>query len=194
MKFEQVPMDKNKENILWNNFKDGYSDSFRSLFDHFYPSLCEYAFQITGDRMDAEDIVLDLFIFIWKNSDRINIGKSIRSYLFTAVRNRAVNHLRSVKPESLDECFDIPVFDPALSSIDVADISMIICAALETVSERGRLIWHKKRDEGKTNAQIADELDVSEKTVEADVTKIRKILHIFIKRNLILTLFFIAVR
>ena len=182
-------MNRNEENIMWKNFKEGVPDSFRPLFEHFYPSLCEYAFQIVRDRMDAEDIVLDLFIFIWKNSGRINITTSLRSYLFTSVRNRSLNHLRSVKPESLDESCDIPVFDPYLMDIDISDISMIISAALETVSERGRIIWHKKREEGKTNAQIAEELDVSEKTVEADITKVRKFLHLIIKRNFIFSLF-----
>ena len=183
-------MNTARENILWNDFKEGRSNSFRPLFDYFYQSLCEYAFQILGDSMDAEDVVLDLFIFIWKNSDRINIGKSIRSYLFTSVKNRALNHLRAVRTESLEEGHDAPVLDPALSDIDIKDISAIISAALETVSERARAIWKMKREDGKTNAQIAVELAVSEKTVEADVTRIRKLLHLTIKRNFILTLFF----
>ena len=182
-------MDTNRENILWNNFKGGQPDSFSLLFNHFYPSLCEYAFQILKDRMDAEDVVLDLFIFVWKNSDRINIGKSIRSYLFTSVKNRALNNLRGVKHEVLDETFDIPVLDSALDDIDIRDISAVISAALETVSDRARSIWKMKREEGKTNPQIAEELSVSEKTVEADVTRIRKLINLTIKRNFIFILF-----
>mgnify|MGYP002517828646 CR=1 FL=1 len=88
-------IETNGENILWNNFKEGKPNSFRPLFEYFYPSLCEYAFQIIGDKMDAEDVVLDLFIFIWKNSDRINIGKSIRSYLFISVK---LIIFRNIKP------------------------------------------------------------------------------------------------
>lgn len=182
-------MDTNRENILWNNFRGGQPNSFSLLFNHFYPSLCEYAFQILKDKMDAEDVVLDLFIFIWKNSDRINIGKSIRSYLFVSVKNRALNCLRGVKSDVIDEIFDIPVLDPALDDIDIRDISAVISAALDTVSCRARSIWKMKREEGKTNIQIAKELNISEKTVEADVTRIRKFLHIIIKRNFILTLF-----
>lgn len=183
-------MDTNKENILWNNFKGGLPNSFRPLFDYFYAPLCEYAFQILKDKMDAEDVVLDMFIFIWKNSDRIDIGKSIRSYLFISVKNRSLNHLRSVRAEALDDALDIPVLDPALSDIDIKDISAVICAALETVSERARSVWKMKREDGKTNIEIAQHLNVSEKTVEADVTRIRKLLHLIIKRNFIFTLFF----
>ena len=134
-----------REDILWNNFRAGQPNSFRPLFDYFYPSLCEYAFQILKDRMDAEDVVLDMFIFIWKNSDRINIGKAIRSYLFTSVKNRSLNYLRGTKAEAIEEMFDIPVLDPALADIDIKDISMIISAALETVSERARSVWKMKR-------------------------------------------------
>lgn len=183
-------MNTDRENILWNNFKEGRANSFRLLFDYFYAPLCEYAFQILKDKMDAEDIVLDMFIFIWKNSDRIDIGKSIRSYLFTSVKNRSLNHLRSVRPEALDEAVGIPVLDPALADIDIKDISAIICAALESVSDRARSVWKMKREEGKTNMEIAHLLNVSEKTVEADVTRIRKLLNLIIKRNLILMLFF----
>lgn len=181
-------MDINRENILWNNFKEGRANSFRPLFDYFYAPLCEYAFLILKDKMDAEDVVLDLFIFVWKNSDRINIGKSIRSYLFTSVKNRSLNHLRSIRSEALDET-DILFWDPALANIDIKDISAVICAALETVSERARSVWKMKREDGKTNIEIAQHLNVSEKTVEADVTRIRKLLHLIVKRNLILLLF-----
>lgn len=183
-------MDTNRENILWNNFRGGQPNSFRPLFDYFYPSLCEYAFQIVKDKMDAEDVVLDLFIFIWKNSDRIAIESSVRSYLFTAVRNRALNHLRGIRLEALEDSFDMPVLDPALADIDIKDISAVISAALETTSERARSIWKMKRKEGMTNSQIARQLNVSEKTVEADVTRIRKLLHIAVKRNFIFTLLF----
>ena len=175
---------------MWNNFRGGQPNSFRPLFDYFYVPLCEYSFQILKDKMDAEDVVLDVFIFIWKNSDRINIGKSIRSYLFTSVRNRSLNYLRSIRSEALDQALDIPVLDPALIDIDIKDISIVISAALDTVSERARSVWKMKRDEGRTNLEIAHQLNVSEKTVEADVTRIRKLLHLIIKRNFILTLFF----
>lgn len=183
-------MDMNRENILWNNFKEGQPDSFRHLFDYFYPSLCEYAFQILKDKMDAEDVVLDTFIFIWKNLDRINIGKSIRSYLFISVKNRSLNYLRSVRPISLEDTFDIPVLDPALADIDIKDVSVVISAALDTVSERARTIWKMKREDSKTNAQIAQQLKISEKTVEADVTRVRKLLNITIKRNFIFIFLF----
>lgn len=184
-----VNMDTSKENKLWENFRGGKINSFRPLFDYFYAPLCEYAYQILKDKVDAEDVVLDLFIFIWKNADRVNIGKSIRSYLFISVRNRALNHMRRLKPEFLEEGFDAPVLDPALTDIDIKDISAVIMAALETLPERGRQVWNMKRNDNKTNAQIAEELGVSEKTVEADVTKIRKLLHIIVKRNFIISLF-----
>ena len=182
-------MDTSKENKLWENFRGGEINSFRPLFDYFYAPLCEYAYQILKDKVDAEEVVLDLFIFIWKNADRVNIGKSIRSYLFISVRNRALNHMRHLKPEFLEEGFDAPVLDPALTDIDIKDISAVIMAALETLPERGRQVWNMKRNDNKTNAQIAEELGVSEKTVEADVTKIRKLLHIIVKRNFIFSLF-----
>lgn len=184
-----IMVDTGRENKLWENFRGGQSNSFRSLFEYFYSSLCEYAFQIVKNKMDAEDIVLDLFIFIWKNVDRIKVDKSIRSYLFTSVRNRALNHLRGMKSEALSDRHDIPVLDPALADIDIKDISAVITAALETVSERARRIWKMKRQEGKTNAQVAEELSISEKTVEAEVTRIRKFLSITIKRNFIFSLF-----
>ena len=183
-------MDTNKENILWNNFREGQPNSFRPLFDHFYVPLCEYSFQILKDKMDAEDVVLDMFVFIWKNYDRINVGKSIRSYLFTSVKNRSLNYLRSIRMETMEESFDVPVLDPALIDIDIKDISAVISAALESVSDRARTIWNMKRDLGMANPQIAQRLNVSEKTVEADVTRIRKLLNVTLKRNFILMLFF----
>ena len=90
----------------------------------------------------------------------------------------------------MEESFDVPVLDPALIDIDIKDISAVISAALESVSDRARTIWNMKRDLGMANPQIAQRLNVSEKTVEADVTRIRKLLNVTLKRNFILMLLF----
>ena len=177
------------ENALWLRVKERETNSFRQFFDLFYPSLCEYARQFVKDAMDAEDITLDLFIYLWKNLDRINVSTSIRSYLFTSVKNRCLNHLRSLsEPVPLDGK-DIPVLDPALEDIDTEAVSLIISAALETLSERSQSVFRKKRDEGLTNAEIAEEFGISEKAVEAHVTKVLKKLRVAIKKNYLFSLF-----
>lgn len=60
----------------------------------FYVPLCDYAVMLLGDSAEAEDVVQDLFTYIWKNRHEVWIQDSVKSYLFSSVRFRALNVLK----------------------------------------------------------------------------------------------------
>lgn len=81
--------------ILWKSCANGNNESFKSLFDTWYEPLCRYSCFFTGDSMDAEEVVLDFFMYIWHNRASIVIEKSFEAYAKTAVHNRSLNKIRS---------------------------------------------------------------------------------------------------
>lgn len=94
--------------ILWKSCANGNNESFKSLFDTWYEPLCRYSCFFTGDSMDAEEVVLDFFMYIWHNRATIVIEKSFEAYAKTAVHNRSLNKIRSRKHhEELDKASSV---------------------------------------------------------------------------------------
>ncbi len=67
---------------------------FEGLFQQYYPRLKRYAYHIVGDAEEAEDLVQDVFLHIWKNRNKLDGEKNISAYLFTIIRNKCLNFLK----------------------------------------------------------------------------------------------------
>src|SRR5215216_5650542 len=70
----------------------GDEPAFEALFRALAPGLCALVTRYVGARAVAEEIVQDLFLELWTRRSELSIDQSIAAYLFTAARNRALNH------------------------------------------------------------------------------------------------------
>jgi RNA polymerase sigma-70 factor (ECF subfamily) len=70
---------------------------FKKLFDSFYPALYLFAMRIVKDRFHAEDLVQEVFIKLWEKAGEFKTTSAARSYLYTSVRNKCLNHLEHNK-------------------------------------------------------------------------------------------------
>ena len=77
---------------VFAKIKNGDQGAFEQVFRMFYMPLCDYAVMILGDQAEAEDVVQDLFTYLWKSRQEVRVQESVKSYLFTSVRFRALNH------------------------------------------------------------------------------------------------------
>ncbi|MBN1638279.1 MAG: hypothetical protein JW866_04895 [Ignavibacteriales bacterium] len=73
-------------NII-EKIKKGDQRAFKKLFEQFYDVLCRFSYLIIKDKFIAEDIVQNVFIKIWEIKDKLEINTSIKSYLYSAVKN-----------------------------------------------------------------------------------------------------------
>ena len=147
--------------------------SFRELFYSFYSRLCRYAYFILGSKEHAEEIVQDLFARIWEQRMKLNIEGSIESYLYISARNAAYNYLKSdmhkkqreqaySQQAEQNENFDRELFLKRLKE------------ALNHLPEQCREIYCMKNLEGLTYKEIAEYLEISEKTVEVQIFRALK--------------------
>jgi RNA polymerase sigma-70 factor, ECF subfamily len=156
---------------------------FKQLFDELYVSLCRYTLKFVHDDFTAEDIVQDLFVYYWENRDRLSKIDSIKMYLFTAARNRALNHLQKQYPtirlnqlDEYDNSFQDKLQPGAFELLESKELETILEEALNNLPEKCRIIFTLKRFAGMTNKEIASHLNISVKTVEAQMTiAIRKL-------------------
>ncbi len=92
------------EKEVISNLRKGDKETFEQLFHENYKNLVLYAKKFVMDTEIARDLVQDIFIYLWEKRQKLTINKSLSSYLFRAVRNASINHL---KRESNKENFPI---------------------------------------------------------------------------------------
>lgn len=173
-------------NEIWQEFKrSGSTKAFKKLYDASYDVLYRYAsFYI--DSLDAEEVVLDLMLYLWTNRGIIEIHSSVESYLRSSIHNRCLNKLRGRVPSTSLELVAEYGSDMDQSRITEEDVSLVVWEAMKTLSPKCRQIFEMSRNQGLKNSEIASNMGLSEKTVEAYITRSIKQIRIFAKKNLIL--------
>lgn len=155
------------DRLLIESLQAGRSQGLDGLFHKYYTMLVSFAIRFTRDEDAARDVVQEVYFRLWKNRDRIHISSSAKSYLFRAVRNQALNHLRDQPDwEPLqDHDRTIPVAEPFLTEEDDSQKQRIM-EAVGKLPPRARTVFELSRFEGLTYPEIADFMGISEKTVE----------------------------
>lgn len=154
--------------------------AFKYLFDTYFVPLCRYVHLYLDSTEEGEELVLDLFMHIWEHSGQINLTLSLKAYLFQAARNRSLNFLRDKKTTlSLDAAPDI-ANDETASLLETEELNHLIQEAICSLPDKCRQVFLLSREENKTNQEIADEMNISIKTVESQMTKALKRIKAFL--------------
>ena len=152
-------------------------DLFEQLFRTHFVQLCNYAVQYVSDNEIAKDITQNVFINLWEKRDNIDSQKSIQSYLFTSVRNRCFNYIRDntkyrskvLDIDSVDIENDVEIDDVGMEELE-EKISLI----LNKLPEKCRKVFEMSRFKNMKYKEIAIEMEISVKTVEAHISKALK--------------------
>lgn len=166
--------------FLLKLIQTGNKQAFKHLFDSYFTPLCRFVRVYVHEGLAAEEIVSDVFVAVWEKKDQIEIQISWKSYLFQAARNRALNYLRD--NERYVSVSDWSLYDRAETDnrVEMRELELLIMEAIDALPARTREIFTKSRIGHLTNKEIAAELDVTVKNVEAHITnaikRIRKYL------------------
>ena len=167
------------EFFLYEEMKRGKEYAFDFFFNYYYPGLCVYAQNLISlPEEEARDIVQDVFVKFWNDREKLDIRFSIRSYLFVAVKNKCFDvqrkKNRSIK---VQEISDDQIFtDESFETYILSELEALFNKSLNKLPERCREIFELSRLHGLKNREIAEKLNLSEKTVENQVTKALHIL------------------
>ncbi len=157
-----------------------YRQKFEDVFKSMFPSLCLFAQKYVSDMDTSKEIVHKVFIALWEKREEIDFEKPMKSYLFTSVHNRCLNFIRDNKKFNTDE-LTIEVLENQMGTdttdeITSAETIAEINEAIQSLPEKCREIFILNRFEGLKYHEIAEKLDISVKTVEAQMSKALKIL------------------
>lgn len=158
------------ERELIRGLKEGAYESYETLFKTFYAKFVHYAESLVGDADAARDLVQEAFMKIWLNRDKLREDLSMNNYLFVLVRRASLNFIRDRKiVESIDDDYEDGTVD-ALSSLDDEEKMRRLRNAVESLPDRRKEVFKLSREEGLRNKEIAEHLNLSEKTVERHMT------------------------
>ena len=174
-----VIKDHAQELFLLEEMKAGKEYAFDFFFNYYYPGLCVYAQNLSSiSEEEAKNLVQDVFLKFWNHRKKINIRNSVRSYLFTSIKNKCIDHLKQEKKSfNLNEDFIAETkSDVTFETFVLKELEDLFEASLNKLPERCREIFELSRFEGLKNKEIAAKLNLSEKTVENQMTKALRIL------------------
>lgn len=156
-----------------NLIEQGNHIEFARLVDACTPDLFLFAKGILARSEIAEEVVSDVFLKLWENRHELSKIANLKSYLYTAVRNKSISALRSVKKEvisweDLPDYHYEPVAAPDDSTIDQETLDQIN-KAIEYLPSKTKMVFSLAKIQGLKYKEIAELLDIKVKTVDYHV-------------------------
>lgn len=180
-------MDKETEDqaVLMDNesfirliLKEDPEKGFAVLFKKYYGPLCSHAARFVYSKEIAQDIVSEVFLNFWKKKLYETVTTTFRAYLYTAVRNRAYNHLKQEFSEKAGPPPDLEMVEEAdpQTILLLGELMAKVERIIDSFPPQCQKVFLMSRFEGRKNREIAEGLNIRLKTVEAHMMKALTIL------------------
>ncbi|MCC8153873.1 MAG: RNA polymerase sigma-70 factor [Tannerellaceae bacterium] len=150
--------------------KTNREEIFRNIFFEYHSQLCAYAFQYIANREIAKDIVQDVFCEFWQQIDKLDLSYSPGSLLYRYTHNKAIDYLKAHR-EFNDITSLTLAFNPTEEMLEEKELNETLRKSIEELPEQCRKVWYMSRQEGLKNREIAEQLQISIKAVEKQITK-----------------------
>jgi len=159
---------------LWTKTGNGDSTAFEIIFKKYYQNLYQFAGRFILDAQTAENVVQEMFVTLWTEREKLQIKSSLKSYLFTAVRNRSINQIRQQKIRDTRKNNNAIEQDesknPENEYID-HEFQTAVHAAIRKLPNKCRQIYLMKRYDNLKYDEIAEILDISVNTVKTQLKR-----------------------
>jgi RNA polymerase sigma-70 factor (ECF subfamily) len=167
---------------------------FEFIFLKFNADLYRFAFRYTKNKEVAEELVQDVFVYVWNKRAGLQISTSFKSYLFAAVKNRSLNYLKSqfarLHFEDIDTESTHIYYNNTEEALAASELDKFIVQAVGRLPEKCRIIFNLSRQGGLSYKEIAEQLEISPKTVETQMgialKKLRSSLQVYLGKAIVL--------
>ena len=166
--------------------KEDFEGTYKVLFRRYYAGLLFYATRLVGED-DAEDIVQDVFVELWRRQDSVEVGDQIQAFLYRSVYTKAVNLLKhkavadSYNAEAVEfyqKKLDYyqPDHTDVIKRIENRELRSELYRAIDELPDKCREVFKLSYLHDMKNKDIADVMGISLRTVEAHMYKALKFL------------------
>lgn len=172
------------EFLLLTDLRSGSVKAFEQIFKRHWEPLYRNARIKLGSHEEAEEIIQSIFSGLWEKRRTLLIT-NLTNYLHTALRNRILNNIRDKIPQekywAYYKAFIPQQQDMTDQVVAFDDLNEAVELAVRHLPEKSRVVFKLSRLEGRSNAEIAELLKVSEKAIEYHLTKSIKELKVHLK-------------
>ncbi|WP_405291776.1 RNA polymerase sigma factor [Algibacter sp. Ld11] len=164
-------------NLILEEIRKKNEIVFKNFFDKHYKELVVYANGFLFDIDASEDIAQEIFIYIWEHANKLNIETSLKGYLYTMVRNRCFNYLKSIKITDNFELLDFNInliTEHVFNSTSDEDKTIVyhqILKIVDTLPEKMQQVVKLKFLHNYKYSEIAKELGISVNTVKTQLKR-----------------------
>lgn len=174
------------------HLKEGNEQAFENVYREYYKGLCAFASQYITDTEECEEIVQDVMLWLWENRSALLPEMSIKSLLFTIVKNKCLNSITHSQIKQRAHAHLYIKFEDQFEDPDFyleGELMTKLDQAIEALPPDYRTAFTMNRFENYTYSEIAEKMNVSSKTIAYRISQALKILRVDLKDYLPLLLF-----
>lgn len=166
------------ENLMIAHLRKGDKLAFKRLYMKYHKLAYGIAYKYLNDTSLAEDAIQNVFLKIWERRETIEEDIGIKSYLMTILKNHLINELRNQQRSQLHNCAysyetDIEDHSPE-DNLHKKELTYHLNRSARSLSPQKKKIYELKIQEGLSNQEVADALNLSINTVKVQYTQIVK--------------------
>ncbi|TKC63984.1 RNA polymerase sigma-70 factor [Pedobacter hiemivivus] len=168
------------EQELSTLLKEGDKYAYTEVYNRYWRKMFVVAHKRLGDQQDAEEIVQDIFVNLWRKRETFVLTTSFQNYFAVAVKFEILDVMRKrAHAAAYEKELGLSYTEEDISTLrelDLYELQERLQLTINLLPEKCQLVFRLKHDKGYSQKHIAEELDISEKTVEAHLSKARKTL------------------
>lgn len=172
------------DEILLKSLKKSDRLAFEKIYLKYWDKLFSSVYKRVRNMQIAEEIVQDFFVYLWEKREAIVVHTSFEAYIHTAVRYQVLNYLQKELTRNnykasliIKETYN----NETLEQVLVNELNKIIEEEISQLPDKCQHVFRLSRQQGLNTKQIAEKLQISNKTVENHLTKALKILRVNLK-------------
>ena len=156
---------------ILQQFVRGSHEAFREIFMRYHKKVYYFIFGLLKSEKDAEDLTQEVFLKLWTHRNRFSEVKAFAPYLYVLVKHTVFNYIESkrMRMEQLarmGEEIGGRMGDTPHEELVARDLRLLVDMIVEGMPPQRKTVYRMSRDEGLSNAEIAECLRISKKTVE----------------------------
>jgi RNA polymerase sigma factor (sigma-70 family) len=167
---------------LTDLLKTGDHVAFTTIYKRYWKKLVHYALQKSGDPMDAENMVQDVFVSLWKRRTELTFTGELSRYLTASVKYRVIKlfhkqHAKRLYEENALLNYDL-LDDSTREQLDLVQLEEQLAHLVNALPQKAQLIYRMNKESDMSHREIGDQLGMNEKAVNTQLVRIRKTLRV----------------